>query len=176
MSGNGSGTVQAFAPSGGQPIRTLQLFDPLTGRIRQKVDDEIPELFQSLMALLWPHYLRPVPSTTILQFMPMVEQLSGVAQIPRNTEIESVAVDGTACRFRTCYPVELAPLDVENATLDLPMATDAQLRITLKAVGKVPLPNMKLARVPRPFSLHTSRHLMRLLGKSDDQWRKYLFF
>src|SRR4029078_12849138 len=35
---------------------------------------------------------------------------------------------------------------------------------------------MKLARMPRPFSLHTSRHLMRLLGKSDDQWRKYLFF
>jgi 5-methylcytosine-specific restriction endonuclease McrA len=35
---------------------------------------------------------------------------------------------------------------------------------------------MKLARPPRPFSLHTSRHLMRLLGKSDDQWRKYLFF
>ena len=35
---------------------------------------------------------------------------------------------------------------------------------------------MKLARSPRPFSLHTSRHLMRLLGKSDDQWRKYLFY
>lgn len=35
---------------------------------------------------------------------------------------------------------------------------------------------MKLARAPRPFSLHTSRHLMRLLGKSDDQWRKYLFY
>ena len=35
---------------------------------------------------------------------------------------------------------------------------------------------MKLLRPPRPFSLHTSRHLMRLLGKSDDQWRKYLFY
>ena len=35
---------------------------------------------------------------------------------------------------------------------------------------------MKLARAPRPFSLHTSRHLMRLLGKSDDNWRKYLFY
>jgi 5-methylcytosine-specific restriction endonuclease McrA len=35
---------------------------------------------------------------------------------------------------------------------------------------------MKLHRPPRPFNLHTSRHLMRLLGKSDDQWRKYLFF
>ena len=35
---------------------------------------------------------------------------------------------------------------------------------------------MRLARLPRPFNLHTSRHLMRLLGKSDDQWRKYLFY
>lgn len=35
---------------------------------------------------------------------------------------------------------------------------------------------LRLLRAPRPFSLHTSRHLMRLLGKSDEQWRKYLFF
>jgi 5-methylcytosine-specific restriction endonuclease McrA len=35
---------------------------------------------------------------------------------------------------------------------------------------------IKLMRQPRPFSLHTSRHLMRLLGRGEDQWRKYLFF
>lgn len=35
---------------------------------------------------------------------------------------------------------------------------------------------MKLSRAPRPFSLHTSRHLMRMLGKGDAQWRKYLFY
>jgi 5-methylcytosine-specific restriction endonuclease McrA len=35
---------------------------------------------------------------------------------------------------------------------------------------------MKLLRPPRPFSLHTSRHLMRMLARSDDQWRKYLFY
>jgi 5-methylcytosine-specific restriction endonuclease McrA len=35
---------------------------------------------------------------------------------------------------------------------------------------------MKLHRQPRPFNLHTSRHLMRLLGKSDEGWRKYLFY
>lgn len=35
---------------------------------------------------------------------------------------------------------------------------------------------MKLLRPPRPFSLHTSRHLMRLLAKSDEQWKKYLFY
>jgi len=35
---------------------------------------------------------------------------------------------------------------------------------------------MRLNRQPRPFTLHTSRHLMRMLGKGDDQWRKYLFY
>jgi len=35
---------------------------------------------------------------------------------------------------------------------------------------------MKLARPPRPFNMHTSRHIMRLLGKGDDRWKKYLFY
>jgi 5-methylcytosine-specific restriction endonuclease McrA len=36
--------------------------------------------------------------------------------------------------------------------------------------------NMMLLREPRPFTLHTSRHIMRLMGNSDDKWRKYLFY
>jgi 5-methylcytosine-specific restriction endonuclease McrA len=35
---------------------------------------------------------------------------------------------------------------------------------------------MRLLRQPRPFSLHTSRHLMRMLGNGEAQWRKYLFY
>ena len=35
---------------------------------------------------------------------------------------------------------------------------------------------MKLMREPRAFSLHTSRHIMRLMGNSDAKWRKYLFY
>jgi 5-methylcytosine-specific restriction endonuclease McrA len=35
---------------------------------------------------------------------------------------------------------------------------------------------LKLARKPRPFTLHTSRQLMRLIGHRDDRWLKYLFY
>ncbi len=38
------------------------------------------------------------------------------------------------------------------------------------------LTDMTLAREPRPFSLHTSRHIMRMLGSADANWRKYLYF
>lgn len=36
--------------------------------------------------------------------------------------------------------------------------------------------DMKLLREPRPFSLHTSRHIMRMIGHSDARWRKYLYY
>jgi 5-methylcytosine-specific restriction endonuclease McrA len=38
------------------------------------------------------------------------------------------------------------------------------------------LKEMKLLREPRPFSLHTSRHIMRMIGHSDQKWRKYLYY
>ncbi|MFO0840748.1 MAG: type VI secretion system baseplate subunit TssF [Phycisphaerae bacterium] len=127
--------------------RLLEGFAFLTGRVRQKLDDEIPELFQSMMSLLWPHYLRPVPSTGILMFQPQFEQISGLTPVPRGTEVESVPVDGTPCRFRTCYDVELAPLEVADATIDRPMSADAALRITLRTAGKATIPRLGLQRL-----------------------------
>ena len=38
------------------------------------------------------------------------------------------------------------------------------------------LTHMRLLREPRPFSLHTSRHIMRMIGHSDQKWRKYLYY
>jgi 5-methylcytosine-specific restriction endonuclease McrA len=38
------------------------------------------------------------------------------------------------------------------------------------------LEDMQLMREPRPFSLHTSRHIMRMIGGSDHRWRKYLYY
>ena len=35
---------------------------------------------------------------------------------------------------------------------------------------------MALVKRPRPFTLHTSRSLMRLLGNHQEAWRKYLFY
>ena len=35
---------------------------------------------------------------------------------------------------------------------------------------------LTLIRKPRPYNLHTNRHLMRLLGRAEEKWRKYLFY
>ncbi len=98
--------------------RLLEGFSFLSARIRQKLEDELPEVTHGLMALLCPHYLRPVPAMAVLEFQPVLAALRQTRIVARGTEVRSVPVEGTSCRFRTAYPVELNPLSLEEVRLE----------------------------------------------------------
>ena len=91
--------------------RLLEGFAFLTGRLRQKLDDELPELSHSLMQLLWPNYMRPLPAFSMLQFQPL-KRPGPALRVERETQVESNEVEGVSCQFRTCYPTELLPLQL----------------------------------------------------------------
>ena len=57
--------------------RLFEGFAFLTGRIRQKLDDDFPELTEGLVNMLWPHYLRMIPSLTVLELIPDDNKLQG---------------------------------------------------------------------------------------------------
>ncbi len=86
----------------------------LTALLRQKLDDEFPEIVHEMIQLIWPHYLRPIPSSTIIQFTPKPTLKHPIA-IPRNIHVASKPVDGIPCLFRTCFDVELNPLNLLDA-------------------------------------------------------------
>ncbi|RLB43296.1 MAG: type VI secretion system baseplate subunit TssF [Deltaproteobacteria bacterium] len=88
----------------------------LTALLREKLDDEFPELVHELMQLIWPHYLRPVPCTSIVAFSPK-PTLKQPIEVPPGTYLASVSIEGTSCTFRTCYPVELHPLELIDAKI-----------------------------------------------------------
>lgn len=96
--------------------RLLEGFAFLTGRMREKVEDEFPELTHSLINMLWPNYLRPVPSMTLVQFQPIWHALSASQRIAAGTALASQPVDGTPCRFHTCHEVALYPLEHAGVT------------------------------------------------------------
>src|SRR5271167_4900077 len=48
--------------------RLIESFALLSGRIHHKLDDEFPELTEGLLGVLYPHYLAPIPSLSIVQF------------------------------------------------------------------------------------------------------------
>ncbi len=112
--------------------RMLEGFAFLSARIRQKLDDEFPELAHGVMNLLWPHYLRPVPSTAILEFAPTLAALRRSQAVPRGTEVQSVPVDGTPCRFRTTSDVVLHPLSLESAAVETHASGQSRLRLEFR--------------------------------------------
>jgi type VI secretion system protein ImpG len=98
--------------------RILQGVAYLTARIRQKLDDDYPELAEAILNIVCPHYLRPVPSAAIVQFELDERQrdLAGGHRIPTETLVETDLVDGTRCRFQTRYPVTLWPIRLKGAS------------------------------------------------------------
>ncbi len=97
--------------------RLLEAFAFLTARVHLKIDDEFPEITESLIEVLYPHFLRPIPSMSVAEFNVDPEQgkLSTGLEIPRQTMLYSRAVDGVPCKFRTCYDTTLWPLAVTSA-------------------------------------------------------------
>ena len=89
----------------------------LTGMLRQKLDDEFPEVVHGLMSLIFPHYLRPIPATTIMAFTPK-PSLMETLTIPAGTALNSIPVDGTKCTFRTCYDVQVSPMQITRARVE----------------------------------------------------------
>ncbi|MCF1432257.1 type VI secretion system baseplate subunit TssF [Agrobacterium vitis] len=96
--------------------RIIQSFAYSAARVRQKLDDEFPELTDSLLETLYPHYLAPVPPMSIVQFAPGAT-LAGMQLLPRHTDIVTEPVGGDPCQFRTTQDVEIVPMTVSNASL-----------------------------------------------------------
>jgi type VI secretion system protein ImpG len=99
--------------------RMIEAFAFLNARVRHKLDDEFPEITEALLGVLYPHYQAPVPSMAIVQLEldPGQNQLTAGFTLPRDATIETELIDGEPCRFRTCYPVTLWPIDVQAVSL-----------------------------------------------------------
>lgn len=128
--------------------RLIEAVAFMTGRINLKLDDEFPEITESLLNVLYPHYLAPIPSMSIVRFAldPQLGKLTSGYTVPRATTLYSQPIEGMACRFRTCYPVTVWPLEITSAELESldPVNTrgyftEAVLRLSLRCLNNTTL-------------------------------------
>lgn len=132
--------------------RLIEAFAFLAGRIHRKLDDDFPEITEALLSALCPHYLAPIPSMSIVQFVLDPEQstLQTGQQIPRGSMLRSRPVAGSPCRFRTCYPVHIWPIELVSAAFEPSDRSElggrsvyAMLRMELKTLGGTPLAELR---------------------------------
>jgi type VI secretion system protein ImpG len=106
----------------------------LTALLRQRLDDDFPEIIQELFQLIWPHYLRPLPAATIMAFTPNVN-LKQTVRVPKGVHLASESVEGTTCLFQTCYDVDVHPLVLEQAIFEEKPGRPAAIRLSMALQG-----------------------------------------
>lgn len=101
------------------------------GRLREKIDDDLPELTEGLVSMLWPHYLRTIPSLSVVAFTPALQAMKMAEQVPAGLEVYSrpVGPKNTVCRYRTTREVMLNPLSVSRVTMSMEPDGRSLLRI-----------------------------------------------
>jgi type VI secretion system protein ImpG len=121
--------------------RLLEGFAFLAARVHLKIDDEFPEITAALLDVVYPHYLRPIPSMSVAEFRLDFEQgkPSTGRIIPSKSMLYSRAqVSGTTCKFQTCYDTVLWPLEVAEAQWRTPDRLRPAVKVN-EAVGAIRL-------------------------------------
>lgn len=121
--------------------RIIEAFAFLTARIHRKLDDEYPEITEAFLQVLYPHYTQPFPSCTVLQ-MELATNAPEVASkmvVPRHHPAISPQVGGHPCQFRTAYDVDLWPLGITSARIQLTQSSEFLRRLCPKACAVVSL-------------------------------------
>lgn len=128
--------------------RMIESFALLSARIQKKLDDDFPEFTSSFIDVLYPHYLRPLPSCSIARFdMAGADaQQSSVSVIEHGTLLSSRPVKSVSCKFRTAFDVSLSPLRIEEASYTenftpprgytIPQGSAALMSITLLSASE----------------------------------------
>jgi type VI secretion system protein ImpG len=144
--------------------RLLEGFALLTARIQLKMEAEFPTFTQSLLQMVYPHYLGPTPAMAVVQFRAdaTLRGLPNGVVLPAGTELRSLlgTEDQTNCEFRTAHAVQLLPIELAEASyiaspaavaaLGLPeqRGVKAAIRLRLAATGEAPLDKIALERLP----------------------------
>lgn len=126
--------------------RLLEAFAFLAARVHLKIDDEFPEITEALLGVVYPHFIRPIPSMSIVEFQLDADQgkLSTGLPIERGSVLHSRPVNGIPCKFRTCYDTTLWPVSIAAAEWKTPDRlqpaikggeASAALRIELRCGG-----------------------------------------
>ncbi len=157
--------------------RLLEGFAFLTSRVREKIEDDLPELTHSLVQLLWPNFLRPFPPTCLMQFRPVRGTITEAHVIPRGMAMRARPIEGGSCDFRTTadclvYPVELTDV-AHTRTQDRSQLALSFAMLSERTVGSVNFSDLRLwftgdAIVAQTLYLWCLRYLLALHFTTPD--------
>jgi type VI secretion system protein ImpG len=94
-----------------QAASVIQSTALLTARVKRLIDSNFPQFTAPMLEALYPHYLRPIPAHTIVQFDVGGTQHAELrSTLARGTPLTAPPMSDVKCEFITAYDVKLAPV------------------------------------------------------------------
>lgn len=125
--------------------RLIESFAFMAGYLQQDIDNQFPRISSALLEVLYPFLTTIVPSMAIAQFNHDTKKaITSGSLIPKNFPLFTESLEGTTCRFRTAFPLELWPIQTTGVSIvkrDIytfgSQLTENEniLKISLKSIG-----------------------------------------
>ncbi|MTI00411.1 type VI secretion system baseplate subunit TssF [Roseibium sp. RKSG952] len=158
--------------------RLLEGFAFLSARVQLELQMQYPAFTQNLLEIVYPHFLAPTPSMTIVRLTPDAAQ-GGISEgytVPRGTTLRGRLLKGetTACQFTTSqdvtlWPIELAEVEYVEGRSELVAAglakgnsAKAAIRLRIRRNDGGPLSELPLDTLT-----------LYLSGAGSEPWRLY---
>ena len=146
--------------------RVLQGAALLTGRLRFRVDDDLPEVIQGLFLRMWPQHLTPLPAVTMLR----LRNKGGVSSchtLAPGIRVQSRPLPGSLpleATFQTSGKVDVQPITLREAAFDPAHPADLQLKLRFTTIGGASFAGCGLERLR-----------LQLLGERPIRYALYLW-
>ncbi|MFK8257997.1 type VI secretion system baseplate subunit TssF [Erwinia sp. AnSW2-5] len=163
--------------------RLFEGFAFMMGRLREKLDDDLPELTEGLVTMLWPHYLRTIPSMSVVEFTPDWGEMKEPLPVAKGFEVLSrpIGEKATRCRYTTTQDITLQPLSLDQVALTTDADGRSVVRLRFACSSLVDWSRIDLSLIPfyfnadaplscamhHAFTLNVAQLWLRLPGDAD---------
>lgn len=134
----------------------------LCGLIEQRLDENFPEIVQSLLDLSAPELLRPMPSQSLVRFTPM-PNVTGSQPVRAGTLLGSLPVGDVSCPYTVMRDMDVLPVHDAQTAIERTLPGEAVVRLTLRS------PLSPAGWWPGRLQLYINDHFMRA-----SQWHMLL--
>lgn len=148
--------------------RQLEGMAWMTGQLEGQLADQLPVLTHHMLTLLWPYFLRPTPSMTVLEWQQdyQTDPTQACTQVAKGATVVSKPLPVTTgeetlrCHFRTCRDTRLWPLQVQAVSHEQRHGGDSLcLHLVATADQTMDLATLNGLRLYLGEDLHTGQQL-----------------
>ncbi|MDR1870671.1 MAG: type VI secretion system baseplate subunit TssF [Deltaproteobacteria bacterium] len=106
----------------------------MSSLVRKSINDGFPDLVQSLLRLVCPSALQPVPSLTIMAFKP-VRGFAESLLVPAGAALASIPVDGVSAKFTTTTPLTVLPAAITKVEVEDGRGGEGSISLTVTSAA-----------------------------------------